>query len=124
MKKVFLVSVIIFILSVIGNKALAISQTELNGLNYLSAIQNPDGSWNGNITTDFYSTFTVLDTLRIFNKVDSRYQIGFQWTQTYPPENVDYLTKRIILLSQNNTSFTNELNILLSLHDIDSAGWG
>lgn len=124
MKKVFLVSVIIFILSVIGNKAFAISQAELNGLNYLSTTQNPGGSWSGEHVTDFYSTFTVLETFRLFSKVDASYQMGFQWSQSYPAENIDYLTKRIILLSQNNISPTDELAILLSLRDIDTGGWG
>jgi hypothetical protein len=123
MKEVLLIFIIL-ILSVIGNDAFAISQAELSGLNYLSTTQNPDGSWSGDVATDFYNTFTVLETFRLFNKVNASYQMGFQWSQAYLADDVDYLTKRIILLSQNNISFADELTTLLSLRNIDSGGWG
>jgi squalene cyclase len=121
MRKVLLI-IILFL--IIGNKVFAQNVAISNGLDYLSNTQNSNGAWNGNTTTDFYSTFTVLETLRIFNRVDASYQIGFQWCQSQPINNVDYFAKRIMLFSQNNISSTSELSALLSLRDSYSGGWG
>ncbi len=124
MKKILKIVVMIIAFSVAGHTVIAQNYIILNGLNYLSVSQKPDGAWSGNITTDSYSTFHVLDAFKIFNKVDSSYQNGLQWICSYLAEDVDMLARKIILLAQNHIDLSSELDSLLSLRDISQSAWG
>jgi len=45
-----------------------------NGLNYLTSVQNPDGSWEEtgvDINNSYYSTSTIVETLRNRHKNSS-----------------------------------------------------
>ncbi len=123
MRRALLIALILFCFVTV-NKAIAQSQTVTNGLSYLSATQNPDGSWSGPATSAVYNTFTSLEALLAFNKIDANYGVGLQWCQSYPAVNVDYLSNRIMLLSRSNLSYTDDLNTLLSLCNTDTGGWG
>ncbi len=123
MKRLLLIACVL-VFSSINNGANASSQAQLSGLNYLSTAQNVDGSWSGDIASDFYSTAAVLETLKIYNNGGTSYQSGFQWCQAYPVWNVDYLARKIILLSQNNLDYSDALTTLFSLRNTENSGWG
>ncbi|MEE9910189.1 MAG: carboxypeptidase-like regulatory domain-containing protein [Deltaproteobacteria bacterium] len=100
------------------------TQAQINGFNYLTSIQTADGAWNEGIVTDFHNASTVLETLKLFNRIGSTYNAGLQWLQLSLADNTDYLTKRIILFSQNNINYQNELTQLLALRNSLDGGWG
>ena len=103
--------------------AFALSQAQTNGLNYLANTQNADGSWNENIVTDFYNSSTVLQTLKLYNQIDTSYNLGLQWIQQSSADNSDYLSKQIVLFAQNNIDYQNQLSKLLLWNNI-GGGWG
>jgi subtilase family serine protease len=94
-----------------------------NGINYLSTIQNPDGSWGSDTSsTDILpATASVINTL---NTLDETYTTGYadaiSWLENQPLETTDYLAERIHALSVAGT----DSDVLLSYLDDLSYAWG
>ena len=65
------------------------SPAVVNGLQYLSSVQNTDGSWasGASSTTDVSTTVTVLETLQTLNQSSSpSYTSARSWLQSQEPK--------------------------------------
>jgi hypothetical protein len=96
----------------------------INGLNYLTSTQNPDGSWGNEISsTDILpATVTVIETFQVLNQTGiSNYSNALLWLQSQGLNTTDYLSERIHALSVAGT----DLNLLIShLDEIYTGAWG
>jgi len=103
--------------------ASALSPEITNGLNYLTSIQNPDGSWGSEITDteSLPSTVSVIETLQILDQTAlSNYSNALSWLQSQGIDTSDFLSKRIHALSVPGT----DDDLLLSYLDALIYAWG
>lgn len=95
-----------------------------NGMNYLLATQNPDGSWGGDASSvDILpATVSVIETLQVLNQTGTQnYSNAVLWLQNQTLETTDYLSERIHALAVAGT----DRDLLLSyLDEIYTGAWG
>jgi large repetitive protein len=94
-----------------------------NGLNYLTSIQNTDGSWGSEITDTeaLPSTASVIETLQILNQTGgTNYTTAVSWLQAQGLDTTDYLSERICVLSIAGT----DDDLLLEYLDEFLSAWG
>ncbi len=94
-----------------------------SGLGYLSASQNPDGTWETSTTPVETTAVTVgaLETLKLLNQTaGTSYTTGASWLQGQTPLSVDTLADQIRVLSLTG----NSINALLPLIDPSKGAWG
>ncbi len=109
-----------------GHEANAWSPEITKSLNYLTTIQNPDGSWGSDIkeTEVLPSTVSVIETLQILNQTGtSNYTNAVAWLQSQGFDLSDYLSERIHALAVAGTdmdllfSYIDELEYVWGLYD-------
>ena len=98
-----------------------------NGINWLKANQNSDGSWDGlpeSLTTTFHSTAEVLNTFYCLGKTgEQAYLNGIQWIGGQDVLSyTDYFARQIKVLAESEKDVTEQFNILLSYQNPDG-GW-
>src|SRR4030042_154795 len=94
-----------------------------NGISYLNATQNPDGSWGSETanTEIFPSTVSVIETLQVLNQTStSNYTNAVIWLQSQGLDLSDYLSERIYALSVAGT----DVDLLIAYIDELSFAWG
>jgi subtilase family serine protease len=94
-----------------------------NGLDYLSAIQNADGSWGGdNSLTDILpATVSVIDVLKVLDETGTTgYADAVSWLGSQTLETTDHLSRRIGALLVPGT----DIDTLFSYMDESTYGWG
>jgi squalene cyclase len=94
-----------------------------NGINYLSTIQNPDGSWGSDTSSAdvLPATVSVLEALNTLGETDTlAYSNAVSWLETQSLETTDYLAQRIAALSSSGT----DSDVLLSYIDDLDYVWG
>ncbi len=94
-----------------------------NGLNWLFANQNIDGSWGlqGNLT--LVNTTEVMDTLRYLGYTGTSYTEGVNWASSYTATSTDEIARATISLSNDGLSVTTSIDILTGYMNLDN-GWG
>ena len=78
----------------------------INGIDYLSAIQNADGSWgdDDSCTDILPATVSVIDTLNMLDETGTTgYADAVSWLKNQALETTDYLSERIGALSAPGT---------------------
>lgn len=115
---------LLVILSVIFFCKVSFAQTPeiTNGLNYLFATQNPDGSWNGTFERGpFSATVNVIETLAILGQGNTAaYSNAVSWLQSQTLETTEELSDRINILSSADA----DRDLLISYLDAMSGAWG
>jgi squalene cyclase len=94
-----------------------------NGLTYLRATQNPDGSWGGNTDLAVLDTSTVLDTLKLLNINDPAYSNGVIWLRSQSPTSNDFLSRKVTTLFMAGDDVSSDLSILVDRRNTNG-GWG
>ncbi|ACM21808.1 alpha-2-macroglobulin domain protein [Geotalea daltonii FRC-32] len=91
------------------------------GLTFLTASQNPDGTWNTSTSEveTTAATVSVLETLKLLNQTASTsYTTGTSWLQALSPQPVDYIAERLRTLGLSDvTSLTPSVDGI-------KGGWG
>lgn len=117
-------AILLFLGFLLNNGSFASAQSSVDaGLNWLFTNQNPDGSYGNQIDISFRDTEEVLNTFYLLNQRGSQYQSGLQWSQNIRVNNIDFVARKILLLSKENIETTPGLNLLLGYQNIDG-GWG
>ena len=96
-----------------------------NGLNYLLATQNPDGSWNGLVNKGMLpTTVAVIETLSALGQSNSpNYTNAVSWMQAQQNQDMtssDYLSERIHALGFSGA----DDEMLLAYVDVFTGAWG
>ncbi len=94
-----------------------------SGLSYLTAAQNPDGTWETSTSPVETTVVTVsaLETLKLLNQTaGTAYTSGAAWLQGQTPLSVDTIADQIRVLSLTG----NSINALLPLIDPAKGAWG
>jgi len=105
------------------SSAFALSPAVTNGLNYLTSIQNSDGSWGSDTSgvEILPSTVSVIETLQLLNQTGApNYPNALSWLQSQGLETTDYLSERIYALSAAGTDSA----LLISYIDSVTGAWG
>jgi len=120
--KIKILSLILILFTLLLHTS-GIAQPITNGLNYLTTVQNPDGSW-GNDTSNTDSlpaTVAVIETLQVLNQTGTaNYTDAVIWLQNQSLDTTDYLSERIYALSVPGS----DKDILLSYLDDLAMAWG
>jgi prenyltransferase beta subunit len=98
------------------------SNSIANGLSWLLASQNPDGSWSQG-ERKYLDTYSVIEALLYLNADDTVIARGVSWLSNQNAENSDDLTHKIILLSSAGEDTSSDLQALVGLMRGDN-GWG
>ncbi|MEW6104203.1 MAG: prenyltransferase/squalene oxidase repeat-containing protein, partial [bacterium] len=93
-----------------------------NGLSWLYANQNQDGSWGKNMDILERDTTEVLDTLHYFNKIGPEYSKGLLWLANRNSLPTDYLARKIKTFSNGGMDVSLDLTTLISYQN-DDGGW-
>ncbi len=101
----------------------ASSTSITNGINLLSANQNPEGNWGNNIDLTILDTSTVLDTFKFLNITNSSYSHGVTWLTSQYPLSTDFLSRKIISLYMAGINISTDLSALVNSRNLDG-GWG
>lgn len=112
-----------FILLFISSSSFAQSPQISSGLAYLTATQNPDGSWGGGASYADYlpSTVSVIDALKALNQTGTAgYSDALSWLNSQGLNTADYLSERIYSLSASGA----DLSLLLLYEDPSIGAWG
>ena len=120
-KLLCLMFVLILILLYLASRASA--QQIPNGLNYLTTVQNLDGSWGNSAsnTDPLRATVAVIGALQALNQTTtSNYANAISWLQDQSLDTTDYLSERIYTLSVAGV----EKDLLLSYLDELVKAWG
>ncbi|MCL5024422.1 MAG: discoidin domain-containing protein [Nitrospirae bacterium] len=122
MKRAVLLFLFLFQFILISS-AFAQTPAITDGLNYLSASQNPDGSWGNDAsgTEILPSTVSTIETLQLLNQTGTpSYNTALSWLQLQALDTTDYLSERIHALTVAGT----DENLLLSYLDDLTGAWG
>jgi prenyltransferase beta subunit len=122
MKKIYL---FIFIIQILHVSTLFAQTPEItNGISYLTATQNPDGSWGDetSITEVFPLTVSAIEALKSLNETSSQnYTDAVTWLENQDIDTTDYLSERIHALSNAGS----DLDLVLSyIENIFTGAWG
>ncbi|MCL7488877.1 MAG: Ig-like domain-containing protein [Desulfobulbaceae bacterium] len=93
------------------------------GVAWLVNNQKPDGSWQDSLFTSGRDTTTVLHTLADFSTVAEASAKGLSWLENTDTANLDYLARKVGLLSSSGLDATESAAELLQLQNPDG-GWG
>lgn len=97
---------------------------EINdGVAWLLAHQLPDGSWQDNAGTADRDTTTALATLADFTTTGDATARGVAWLETTNSANLDYLARKIKLLTSSSHDALELVEYLLARQNGDG-GWG
>jgi len=110
----------------IGNASILQAGSVEDGIAWLNANQNPDGSWGGEataITTPYHSTAVVAETFQYLDISDGNLSSAITWLSTQDTPTVDHLSRQIEVLAQAGIDVTEQVNTLLSFRQPDG-GWG
>jgi hypothetical protein len=124
MKRLIFVSIVqvLFFSLLTAHISFAQSVEVSNGIAYLVANQNGDGSW-GNLsanTEEILATTTVLESLDVLGETGSAtYQTGLSWLSKQNLITTDHLSRRILASSSVN----NDTELVALLDDMRKA-WG
>lgn len=114
----------LILLLIFCNSVFADVQSSINnGLNWLLTNQNADGSYGNQSDLIFRDTEEVLNTFNILNQKSGQYQSGIQWSTNTTVNSIDFIARKILLLSGEDIGTTTGVNILLSNQNTDG-GWG
>jgi len=97
-----------------------------NGLSWLRANQNEDGSWGEkptSVTTPFHSTCTVANTLHYLDISNAAYSNAIQWIIDQEVISNRYLSWKIEILANSGTNVSRLVNPLVSYQN-SNGGWG
>ncbi len=122
-RRITFLNLIILAILIFSAVANAQSPEITSGLNYLTSVQNADGSWGNEITDTeiFSSTVSVIEALQVLNQTGtSNYSNALTWLQSQGLEITDYLSERIHALSVSGT----DDDLLLSYLDDLTGAWG
>ena len=117
-KGILLVIYIVFCLPLITHAQTA---EVSNGLTWLKAAQNPDGSWGARNT--LRDTSAVIDTFKLLGESSSSYLTAMAWINSTPQESHDYIARRLVSLNDGGTDINADLQELLVSQNLDG-GWG
>lgn len=122
-KRILKVTTIFFVVLFVLASAFAYSPPIENGISWLSATQNPDGSWGNNADFTILDTSTVLDTFKYLNVSNSAYSNGVTWLSSQSPLTTDFLSRKVISLYMAGTNVSTDLSTLVNRRNLDG-GWG
>ena len=122
-KKLLRASIGLLILFLIPMSAYAFSPSIENGITWLSANQNSDGSWGNNADLALLDTSTVLDTFKSLNIGSPAYSNGVGWLSSQSPLSTDFISRKVISLSLAGIDVSSDLSMLLTMRSLDG-GWG
>ena len=93
------------------------------GVQWLTSVQQSDGSWNNWTGTVERDTTVAADSLQILDATSPSYLLALQWLATITPLNTDHASRRLFTFSKTNNDISADLNYLLAGHHHDG-GWG
>jgi large repetitive protein len=93
------------------------------GLQWLTTVQQADGSWDNWTGTVVRDTTAAADAFQILDSTSLSYIAALQWLATLTPVNTDYTARRLYAFSRSNYDFSTDVNYLLSGRNADG-GWG
>jgi subtilase family serine protease len=122
MKKALFTQVLLIISMLFISKVFAYTPEITNGLDYLTSIQNMDGSWDSNITDTLPATTAVIETYQVLGETTSQnYTDAVSWLQSEAIDTTDYLSERVRVLRAGGA----DLDMILSyLDSIYTGAWG
>ncbi|VAW53360.1 hypothetical protein MNBD_GAMMA06-387 [hydrothermal vent metagenome] len=94
------------------------------GIIWIQTQQNLDGSWGNDANIRFSTTATVVDALEASNEFSAAYFSGLAWLENHSADNVDYLSRRISILSDRGNNILTDLADLQSQSQATQNGWG
>jgi prenyltransferase beta subunit len=126
-----MVSVALFaaglLLSFLGSTLIVSAQSPAlaNGLNYLQATQNAEGSWGAPPTpaTPLHTTSTVLETLKILVAAPTHVADGEAWLAVQSVNTTRYAAWKVLALAGTSRDITAEVAWLMAVQNGDG-GWG
>lgn len=84
--------------------------------NWLTAnMASSDGSWGTTDDVKYLDTSEVVLAFRAFDQLTPAYYEGVTWLENNFPENADYRARRVLALSANGSSVTEDLSYLDSI---------
>jgi len=122
-KKLLRASIGLLILFLVPMPAYAFSPNIESGISWLSANQNPDGSWGSNADLAILDTSTVLDTFKSLNIGSPAYSNGVTWLSSQAPLSTDFISRRVISLSIAGVDVSSDLSALVNIRS-SNGGWG
>ncbi len=96
MRKRVLTLTTLIILLIVGSTAFAQPPQISNGLSWLYSAQTTTGNWPQVVTTDYYSTAAVLDSIYSVDPSNPAYGPAFQWLSSQIVSPTDYLSRQIM----------------------------
>ncbi|MEN8265108.1 MAG: CARDB domain-containing protein [Nitrospirota bacterium] len=123
MKKPGLAIICLVILSLFfaSVPAYAERQEVIDGLNWLKANQNTDGSWGS--SSDFRDTSTVIDALNVLGETDAALTDALNWLNSIPVESNDYIARRAASFAGAGEDVNADLDGFVQTQYING-GWG
>jgi len=94
------------------------------GIIWIQTQQNLDGSWGNDANIRFSTTATVVNALEAANEFNAAYFSGLAWLENHSADNVDYLARRISVLSDRGNNILTDLADLQSQSQATQDGWG
>ncbi len=94
-----------------------------DGLQWLTSVQQADGSWGGWSTPTVRNTALAAEAFQILDQTSPSYASALQWLAIAGSANNDYVSRRLNVFSRTNNDITSDLNYLLSARKSDG-GWG
>ncbi|KPK02136.1 MAG: hypothetical protein AMK71_03345 [Nitrospira bacterium SG8_35_4] len=120
----YLVSCFFFMVLTLLNSPVANAQSNAitDGLNWLLANQNADGSWSQGVR-QYLDTYSSLEALQHIDPENPAVSRGISWLVGQSADTSDELASKIIILSLSENDTSSDLEALLSfIHD--DTGWG
>ena len=99
---------------------LAYDQPVEDGIDWLATNQNPDGSWGIDTTRE---TATVIEVLNELGETGAEYNDGVTFLEGVSPEIIDYLSRKVIALSESGSDISADVDQLIGLKN-DDGGFG
>jgi protocatechuate 3,4-dioxygenase beta subunit/prenyltransferase beta subunit len=93
------------------------------GVAWLMSNQKSDGSWQNLALSAVRDTAEATTTLKDFTSAQANYTAGLQWLSGANPVNVDYLSRKIEVLSASGQEVQALVSELVSRQNADG-GWG
>ena len=127
-------AIMLFLILLFPFYALAQSQAIDDGVAWLSASQNPSGSWGDPQLSEFRDTTVVADVLKKLRQTGTGYTNAINFINGISPANNDYSARKASVLAQEGRDVSSMVNALLSaqnpaefdntLPNYPEGGWG